>query len=158
MVKSVSCCCVRGSRLFSDLVTFDEDISNAQALVALAIVLKSYPEQWREVGFFWDAWLAVTLQLCSLPAAGKILFPCIWIQQIFEAERYLKTPDNVKLLLFGMDPVSKTENYGREILCKATGIAFHGIRNDNASINGMKDPRGMTPLKIAYEISNHHDF
>lgn len=118
---------------------FDEDVSDAQALVALAIVLKSYPEQWREVGFFWDAWLAVTLQLCSLPAAGKILFPCVWIQQIFEAERYLKTPDNVKLLLFGMDPVSKTENYGREMLCKATGIAFHGIGNDNASINGMKD-------------------
>ena len=118
---------------------YDGDVSDAQVLVALAIVLKSYPEQWREAGFFWDAWLAVTLQLCNLPEAGKILFPCVWIKQIFEVERYLTSPDNVKLVLLGMDPVSDTERYGREMLCKATGVAFHGIGSDNASIKGMKD-------------------
>lgn len=118
---------------------FDDDVSDAQVLVALAIVVKGYPKQWREAGFFWDAWLAVTLQLGSLPEAGNLLFPCVWIKQIFEVERYLKSPDNVKLVVLGMDPVSDTERYGREMLCKATGVAFHGIGSDNASIRGMKD-------------------
>ena len=119
---------------------FDGNVNDAQALVALAVVLKCYPEKWRQI-FFWDAWLAVTLQLCTLPQAAddnSFIFPCLWIKQNFEAERYLSDPHDVKHLLFGIDPVSKTYSYDLEILCRATGVAFHAVGNDNPSIEGMK--------------------
>lgn len=121
---------------------FNETVTSTQVLVALAIVLKCYPEKWR-CEFFWDAWLAVTLQLCSLPEDDKVIFPCLWVKQIFEVERNLQDPNNVKLLLFGLDPVSKVSNYGLQRLCKATGIAFHAVGNDNPSIEGMKEHYGL---------------
>lgn len=122
---------------------FDDEVTDAQVLVALAIVLKSYPEKWQQAGFFWDAWLAVTLQLCSLPPDNNVIFPCMWIKQLFETERYLDNPGEVKVLLFGMDPVSDTENYGLQRLCQATGVAFHAVGNDNPSIKGMKTHYGL---------------
>ena len=120
---------------------FDGNVNDAQALVALAVVLKCYPEKWRQI-FFWDAWLAVTLQLCTLPD-DMYIFPCVWIKQVFESERYLQNPLDVKHLLFGIDPVSKTYSYDLEILCRATGVAFHAVGNDNPSIEGMKTHYGL---------------
>ena len=121
---------------------FDGKVNDAQVLVALAVVLKCYPEKWRQ-NFFWDAWLAVTLQLCTLPEDDKYVFPCVWIKQVFEAERFLQDPLDVKHLLFGIDPVSKTYSYDLEILCRATGVAFHAVGNDNPSIEGMKKTYGL---------------
>ena len=121
---------------------FDRKVNDAQALVALAVVVKCYPEKWRQI-FFWDAWLAVTLQLCTLPSDGMYVFPCVWIRQNFEAERYLSDPADVKHLLFGIDPVSKTYSYDLKVLCRATGIAFHAVGNDNRSIEGMKTHYGL---------------
>ena len=98
-----------------------------------------------------------------MPAVSdnRIIFPCIWIKQIFEAERYLQNPENVKLLLFGLDPPSTSgktkESKVRDQtkfrhLCNATGIAFHGI-SGNSSINGMKtryelNCDGSNPIKF----------
>ena len=136
-------------------ILFDDTINDVQALVALAIVLKCYPESWRQK-FFWDAWLAITMQLClSGGFRGKLTFPCVWMKQAFDVER-LVSPERVQHLLFGKDPVSKTEWYGRDRLCKATGVAFYGIGNDNASIEGMKtnyglDCRDENPIKYCKE-------
>lgn len=58
-------------------ILFDGEISDAQAMIALAIVLKCYPKAWHQQ-FFWDAWLAITMQLCV--SAGKHIFPCIYGQ------------------------------------------------------------------------------
>ena len=119
---------------------FDDTVTDSQAIVALAIVLKCYPEVWRQL-FFWDAWLAIILQLCL--SAGKTVFPCVWIGQVFDAER-LVSPEHVRHLLFGKDPVSKTRTrYSQSQLCKATGIAFHAVGDDNPSIKGMKTYYGL---------------
>ena len=118
---------------------FDDLVNDSQALVALAIVLKCYPGSWRSL-FFWDAWLAIIMQLCL--SAGKIVFPCMWMSQVFDAER-LVNPEHVRYLLFGKDPVSKTHTYALSKLCKATGIAFHAIGDDNPSITGMKAHYGL---------------
>lgn len=128
---------------------FDGTVTDSQAVVALAIVLKCYPGAWRKL-FFWDAWLAVTIQLClsAERAAGKTggetVFPCVWIGQAFDAER-LVSPEHVRYLLFGKDPVSKTytTRYSQSKLCKATGIAFHAVGDDNPSIRGMKTRYGL---------------
>ena len=79
-----------------------DTINDVQALVALAIVLKCYPESWRQK-FFWDAWLAITMQLClSGGFRGKLTFPCVWMKQAFDIER-LVSPEHVQHLLFGKD-------------------------------------------------------
>ena len=121
---------------------FNDTVSDSQAIVALAIVLKCFPYGWRQL-FFWDAWLAITIQLCL--SKGKTVFPCAWIGQVFDAER-LVSPENVRYLLFGRDPVSNTRRryrYSLSKLCKATGIAFHAVGDNNPSIKGMKTYYGL---------------
>ena len=51
---------------------------------------------------------------------------------------------DVKCLLLGQDPVS-TPNETTDLtdLHKATGVAFHGIGNDNSSIEGMNEHYGI---------------
>ena len=123
-----------------DEILFNGMVSDTQALVALAIVLKCYPETWRQ-HFFWDAWLAITMQLGV--STGKIIFPCVWMRHIFDAER-LVSPEDVQYLLFGKDPVSKASQSSPNSNPKiATGIAFHAVGNDNPSINGMKTRYGL---------------
>ena len=131
------------SRQFTDTI-FDDMVNDAQVLIALVIVLKCYPPQWRQ-NFFWDAWLAVTIQLCLSAKLGpdKVTFPCVWMRQAFDAERLAMSPERVQHLLFGKDPVSKTSTYGLNELCKATGIAFHAVGDDNPSIKGMKTHYGL---------------
>ena len=68
-------------------------VTDVQAVLALAVVLQCYPLEWQYV-FFWDAWLAITIQLGLLRetrATEKIInttkvtvienevFPCQWL-------------------------------------------------------------------------------
>ena len=128
---------------FSETV-FEGVVNDTQVLVALVIVLKCYPLQWHQ-NFFWDAWLAVTIQLCLSAKLGpdKVTFPCVWMTQVFDAERLVVSPEQVRHLLFGKDPVSKTCTYDLNRLCRATGIAFHAVGDDNPSIEGMKTRYGL---------------
>ena len=123
--------------------TFEGTVSDAQALVALAITLSCYPEQWYQ-DFFWDAWLAITIQLCLSAdlKPDKIVFPCLWMKHVFDAER-LVSPGHVQYILFGQDPLSKTNAYNLNQLCKTTGIAFYAVGNDNPSLQGMKTHYGL---------------
>ena len=140
---------------FSETI-FEGTVSDAQALVAMVITLSCYPEQWHQE-FFWDAWLTVTIQLCVLANAqpDKTTFPCLWMKHIFDAERMV-SPKYVQYLLFGKDPISNTHTYGLNTLCKASGIAFHAIGNDNPSIQGMKTKYGLdcdgdNPMKYCHD-------
>lgn len=140
---------------FSETI-FKGTVNDSQALVALAIVLSCYPEQWREE-FFWDAWLVVTIQLCLFAnlKSDKMTFPCLWMKHAFDAER-LVSPENVRHLLFGEDPVSKAHTCDLNSLCKATGIPFHAIGDDDPSIKGMKlhyglDCDGDNPMKYCHD-------
>ena len=135
---------------------FEGEVSDAQALVAMVITLSCYPEQWHKT-FFWDAWLTVTIQLCLLANVqpDKIIFPCLWMKHIFDAERMVG-PEHIQYLLFGKDPFSDTHAYGLDTLCKASGTAFHAIGNDNPSIQGMKmkyglDCDGDNPMKYCHD-------
>jgi len=116
---------------------FIGEVTSIQAMIALVVVLQCLPEAWRK-DFLWDAWLAVTIQLSlskhSFSGHTKEIFPCQWMKQVFYAER-LVSPDKVRCILFGQDPVSYTESIERKR--KATGIAFHGVGNTNASIKNM---------------------
>ena len=119
---------------------FTGDVSDMQALIALVIALKLQPDSW--MNFIWDAWLAVTIQLCLLENEKEV-FPCQWMKQIFYAET-LVSPENVRCFLLGQDPVSKpNETIGLAALRNATGVAFHGIGNDNSSIEGMYQHYGI---------------
>ena len=124
---------------------FDGEITDVQALLALVVALKCQPLSWRR--FIWEAWLAVTIQW-NLLENDKEVFPCQWMKQMFYAESLVDLKD-VKCLLLGQDPVS-TPNETTDLtdLRKATGIAFHGIGNDNSSIEGMK---------VHYEINCFDD-
>lgn len=119
---------------------YDGEVTDVQALLALVVALKCQPPSWRR--FIWDAWLAITIQW-DLLKTDKEVFPCQWMKQIFYAESFVKLKD-VKCLLLGQDPVS-TPNETTDLtdLRKATGIAFHGIGNDNSSIEGMKEHYGI---------------
>ena len=121
----------------TDLV-MDEAITDVNALLALVIVFKCYPDAWKEL-FFWDAWLAVAVQLCIQGRFGNIeVFPTLWMdsQGIFFAEKHVD-PEKVRCLLFGQDPVPKSSQLQVYDLRKATGIAFHNIGNENSSISNM---------------------
>ena len=123
-----------------------ENITDVQALLALVVVLKCYPPAWYQT-FFWDAWLAVTIQLSMLikidddDDLNNEVFPCLWMKQVFVAERLVKNPDGVYCLLMGQDPVSNS-GYGI-CLRAATGIAFHNIGDRNKSIEGMTTQYGL---------------
>jgi len=119
---------------------FTGEVTDMQALVALVIVLKLQPASWRN--FIWDAWLAVAIQLCLLEN-DKETFPCQWMKQVFHAET-LVNPDKVRCFMLGQDPVSTpNETIGLAALRNATGVAFHGIGNDNSSIEGMSQYYGI---------------
>ena len=113
---------------------FDGEVTDVQGLLALVVALKC--QLWKR--FIWESWLAITLQW-HLLENDKEVFPCQWMKQMFYAESLVKLKD-VKCLLLGQDPVS-TPNETTDLtdLRKATGIAFHGIGNDNSSIEGMKE-------------------
>ena len=119
---------------------FDGEVTDMQALLALVVALKCQPSSWKR--FIWDAWLAVTTQWHILES-DKEVFPCQWMKQMFYAESLVKLKD-MKCLLLGQDPVS-TPNETTDLtdLRKATGIAFHGIGNDNSSIHGMREHYGI---------------
>ena len=119
---------------------FDGEVTDMQALLALVVALKCQPSSWKR--FIWDAWLAITTQWHILES-DKEVFPCQWMKQMFYAESLVKLKD-MKCLLLGQDPVS-TPNETTDLtdLRKATGIAFHGIGNDNSSIHGMKEHYGI---------------
>ena len=110
-------------------------ITDVNALLALFIVLKCYPTTWKN-DFFWDAWLAVAIQLYVQGnfQTEKEVFPTLWMDRkgIFLAESQV-APKNVRCLLLGQDPVSDNDPSS----CKATGIAFHNIGNNNTSIKNM---------------------
>ena len=115
---------------------FDGEVTDVQALLALVVALKCQPSSWRR--FIWEAWLAVTIQW-NLLENDKEVFPCQWMKHMFYAESLVNLKD-VKCFLLGQDPVS-TPNETTDLtdLRKATGVAFHGIGNDNSSIEGMKE-------------------
>ena len=119
---------------------FDGEITDVQALLALVVALKCQPLSWRR--FIWEAWLAVTIQW-NLLENDKEVFPCQWMKQMFYGESLVDLKD-VKCLLLGQDPVS-TPNETTDLtdLRKATGVAFHGIGNDNSSIEGMNEHYGI---------------
>lgn len=119
---------------------FEGEVTDVQGLLALVVVLKCQPPSWRDL--IWDAWLAVTIQWYLLEN-DKEVFPCQWMKQIFYADTLVNLKD-LKCLLLGQDPVS-TPNETTDLmdLRKATGIAFHGIGNDNSSIEGMKEHYGI---------------
>ena len=127
-------------------------------MLALAVVLQCYPLEWQYV-FFWDAWLAITIQLGLLRetrATEKIInttkvtvienevFPCQWLKQVFYAEKLLGSPGKVKGILMGHDPVSKVSTkQPLSTLRKATGIAYHNIGDGNPSIKTMTEIYGI---------------
>ena len=124
-------------------------VTDVQAIISLVVVFKCYPTEWRKL-FFWDAWLAVTIQLSLLKYitnSDDEIFPCLWMKQVFLAERLLKRPANVESIIMAQDPVSgyvspRVKRYNNtkiplKSLRSATGIAFHGIGNKNASVRGM---------------------
>ena len=119
---------------------FDGEVTDIQGLLALVVTLKCQPLSWRRL--LWDAWLAVAIQW-NLLEDNKEVFPCQWMKQMFYADSLVALKD-VKCLLLGQDPVS-TPNETTDLtdLRKATGIAFHGIGNDNSSIEGMKEHYGI---------------
>ena len=119
---------------------FEGEVTDTQALLAFVVALKCQAQSWRH--FIWEAWLAVTIQWFLLEN-DKEVFPCQWMKQMFYAESLVGLKD-VKCLLLGQDPVS-TPNETTDLtdLRKATGIAFHGIGNDNSSIEGMKEHYGI---------------
>ena len=120
---------------------FHDRVTISQALVALAVVAKCYPKKWHRI-FFWHAWFAVTLQLCTLPQENRSVFPYLWIQNIFDAEKYSQDPAKVNHLLFGMDPPSSRESKSSfpEL---ATGIAFYAVGDRNPSIKKMDTLYGL---------------
>ena len=115
----------------------DANITDVNALLALIIVLKCYPKDWKSL-FFWDAWLAITIQLFVLgnPQNTNEVFPTLWMdwQGVFFAESQV-SPEKVKCLLLGQDPVPK--HFPVPGMRKATGIAFHNIGNNNPSVFNM---------------------
>ena len=136
-------------------MTCNVTVTDVNTLLALAVVIKYYPEPWYE--FFWDAWLAVTIQLCILGREelnDQELFFCLWmnIKGVFYAESQVN-PEDVKCVLMGQDPVSKnTPSMSLHALRNATGIAFHNIGNNNPSIEKMGtcyglDFRGENPVQ-----------
>ena len=138
------------------LVKRCHQVTDVQAILALAVVLKSYPLDWQRC-FFWDAWLAVTIQLSLLKEVfrnGELrdddsydkcpnvfnnseVVPCSWMHKIFQAEQLIRSPENVRGILMGLDPINKVGHYGRSVLHKTSGIAFHNVGDTNASIRGM---------------------
>ena len=117
-----------------DETVFEGEVTDVQALLSLVIALKCQPLSWRR--FIWEAWLAVTIQW-HLLENKKEVFPCQWMKQMFYAESLVNL-EKVNCLLLGQDPVSKPNETTDLIdLRKATGIAFHGIGDDNSSIQGM---------------------
>jgi len=54
------------------------------------VVVKNYPMGWWQF-FFWDAWLAITIQLGLLKKIDSAnpndeIVPCQWMKQIFQVE------------------------------------------------------------------------
>ena len=132
-----------------DISNEPEGITYVQALLALAVIVKCYPTEWKV--FFWDAWLAVTIQLGLLEKVdndnpNNEVFPCLWMKQVFIAERLVGSPEKVKCILMGQDPVyKKNQSIGIYLshLRAATGIAFHNIGDGNKSIQGMTTQYGL---------------
>ena len=125
---------------------FEGMVNSTQAIVALLIVLEVYPKSWRK-DFLWDAWLAVTIQLCllarpDLKDEDPDIWPCIWMKQIFYAETLVE-PSAVKHLLLGQDPPAGA--YYAKYLSKTTGIAFHapGAAEIISSITKIKERYGL---------------
>ena len=100
------------------------------------VVLKCYPREWQQY-FFWDVWLAVTIQLNELQYVQvDEVFPTLWMKQIFYPEKLVKSPDRVHCLIMGQDPVSTT--YNDNILRGGTGVAFHNT-NENSVIRSIEN-------------------
>ena len=109
---------------------FTCNVTDPQALLALASTLQEYDEEWKE--FFWDAWLAVTIQLGLIEKVdyvnvNKEVFPCLWMSEVFYAERLVGSPENIKVLLMGQHPNSRESNFDHLVkLHEATGISNIG--------------------------------
>ncbi|XP_065895254.1 uncharacterized protein [Dysidea avara] len=117
---------------------FRSQVTDVQAILALVVTVLCYPEDWKE-HFFWDAWLAVTIQLGLMKKIdpwenrNNEVFPSQWLQYVFYAETLVERPQRVQHIIMGHDPVSKPPSlYG------STGIAFHNVGNGNPSVQGMK--------------------
>ena len=127
---------IKSATDFKDVT--DVHVTDVNVLLAFIIVLKRYPENWKHL-FFWDAWLAVTIQLHILGKpeyTTSEVFPSLWMDKngIFLAET-LVSPKKVQCLLLGQDPVAKSMLISK--MRNATGIAFHNIGNENSSISNM---------------------
>ena len=141
-----------------DVASFSHNVSDIQALLALVVAIKCYPAGWKRY-FFWDAWLAVTIQFGLLRKVDsdndKEVFPGLWMKQVFLAERLVGIPDRIKCLIMGQDPVCRVKSYqGIHLsnLRSATGIAFHNIGDEHPSIAGMRknyrlDCKGKEPMQ-----------
>ena len=84
------------------------EVTELQALLSIMVTSQCYPLKWKE-HFFWDAWLAVTIQLGLLKEvdddnSDNEVFPCLWMKQVFYAENLVGSPENVHVLLMGQDP------------------------------------------------------
>ena len=119
------------------IATSDHKVTDIQALLALVVIIKCYPVKWQEE-FFWDAWLAVTIQLGLLKRDNEV-FPCQWLKEVFYAERLIKDPSELVSVIMGQNPVSQAHEKKLWRLRGATGVAFHRIGNGNASIRGMTE-------------------
>ncbi|XP_065893683.1 uncharacterized protein [Dysidea avara] len=112
------------------LSSFSCEVSLLQAIIALVVTIRCYPAGWKRY-FFWDAWLAVTIQLGLLKKSPKgEVFPCVWMAKVFDAERFIGFPEQVNFLIMGQDPISKdsrSQDINLSTLRSATGIAFHNV-------------------------------
>ena len=125
-----------------DTAKFHCKVTDVQAILALVVIVKCYLEDWWE-HFFWDAWLAVTIQLglmkkiiSNVVDLKNEIFPSFWLHQVFDAELLLEDLCTVKHIIMGNDPLSGTSLRQFKHVRRATGIAFHNV--EGKSVTGMK--------------------
>jgi len=93
---------------------FSSTVTDLQAILSLVITIKCLPDGWKE-HFFWDAWLAITIQLGLLKQiqgqnSTNEVFPCLWVKEVFYEERKYSSPDKLPCLIMGTSPCSKGQN------------------------------------------------
>ena len=55
-----------------EFIPFRCKVTDVQVLLALVVTLKCYPDEWQKL-FFWDAWLAITIQLGLLKKLSALI-------------------------------------------------------------------------------------
>ena len=121
----------------SSIPIINHGVTDTQAVLAFAITVRFYPQKWwRE--FFWDAWIATTIQLGLLQNEDKEVLPLLWMKRAFCSEKWIETPDNVHYLILEQD---------KECKPNAADVSFSGTE-------GFKYCEGMKHYALDCTSSN----